>query len=238
MNIKHQIPELCVLSVLKKYSDKNHTLSQKQIKELVLSEYGEELHRDTIRTAIKELIDFNVPIKFRDPDPDKETHMRDLYYEHEINEEDLRTLINYVIRSDYIFKENHTDLIENLKGLTSKYFELEEKAQEGDVRFIIMHEVSDGITEEEYQEYNKDIILIAKSLNIFSHKKKIAAFSNLHDAKKELAKYKCSAEKDGDVYYADVYCCIKQEYDTPDPNDPDMELWWLDRDLPIYAAKE
>lgn len=43
---------LCVLEVLKKYSDENHMLTQKDINDLVIKEYGEIIHRDTIRSLI------------------------------------------------------------------------------------------------------------------------------------------------------------------------------------------
>ena len=116
-------PVLSILSVLKKYTDENHTLSQKQINELIFSEYEDEFDRETIRNNLLELIDFNLPVRYQENDPEKERFvMRNLYYEHEFTDGELRLLINSVLFADGLSKKHRNDLIKKLEGLTSKHF--------------------------------------------------------------------------------------------------------------------
>ena len=109
---------LCVLEVLKKYSDENHMLTQKDINDLVIKEYGEIVHRDTIRSIILKLVDFGIPIHYSST----KRGMTDLYYEHDFTDGELRMLINCVLFTDGLSQKYRNGLIDKLERLTSNYF--------------------------------------------------------------------------------------------------------------------
>lgn len=47
-----------ILDILKRYTDENHKLSQKQIAEILKNEYNTTVERKTIKRNIMNLIDF------------------------------------------------------------------------------------------------------------------------------------------------------------------------------------
>ena len=55
---------LNILAILKKYTDEEHRLSQKEIADLLLSEYGMRVDRKAIRRNILNLIDCGYDIEF------------------------------------------------------------------------------------------------------------------------------------------------------------------------------
>ncbi len=51
-----------ILNILKKYTDVNHRLSQKEIVELLQKEYSMEVNRKAVKRNLMNLIDFGYPI--------------------------------------------------------------------------------------------------------------------------------------------------------------------------------
>ena len=53
---------LCILQILREYSDENHPLTQAQIISKIVNNYGLELERKSIGANIESLIDFGFDI--------------------------------------------------------------------------------------------------------------------------------------------------------------------------------
>ncbi len=104
---------LCILRILETYTDENHKLLQKQIKEKVESEYGIICDRKTVQQNIIFLQEFGYEIAYEDG-----------YYlsEREFDESELRLLIDSVLFSRSVSSNQARTLIEKLKGLSNQYF--------------------------------------------------------------------------------------------------------------------
>ena len=55
-----------ILDILKKRSDENHTLSQKEISDILESEYDMPVERKSIKRNLDDLIDFGFPIEYKE----------------------------------------------------------------------------------------------------------------------------------------------------------------------------
>ena len=53
-----------ILDILKRYTDENHRLSQKQIADILKKEYNVKVERKTIKRNIMNLIDFGYEIEY------------------------------------------------------------------------------------------------------------------------------------------------------------------------------
>ena len=123
---------LYILSILRKYTDANHPMTQQQIAEKLLSDYGMEVNRSTIKRNIEDLIDAEYDIGYTEikrTHTDKKTGEKeenyiytDLYYEHEFSESELHMLIDGLLFSRSVPYTARKDLIEKLGDLSSSYF--------------------------------------------------------------------------------------------------------------------
>lgn len=134
-----------MLEVLRKYSDENHRLSQSDIIEAIKSDYGLDVERKAIRRNLQDLIDLGYPIEYdvkerispvidkatgkQALDPDTGLPMTrdnsiwyDIYFEREFTDSELRLIIDSLIFSRHIPKNDCRQLIDKLEGLSSKYF--------------------------------------------------------------------------------------------------------------------
>ena len=55
-----------ILDILKKYSDENHTLRQKDIEDKLESEYDMPVERKTVKRNLDNLIEFGFPIEYKE----------------------------------------------------------------------------------------------------------------------------------------------------------------------------
>ena len=116
---------LDILEVLKTHSDKDHTLTQQQVLELLLSEKDIHVDRKTVRRNLSKLLALEYPIKYRgseNEDDEKKTILTDWYYDHPFSNGELRLLIDSVTFADGLSKRYRLDLIRKLEGLSNKYF--------------------------------------------------------------------------------------------------------------------
>ena len=100
---------LYILNILKKYTDVNHTMTQQQIADKLLSEYGMEVNRATVKRNISDLIDAEYEIGYKPVtrtfvnkqtgEQEENTIYTDLYYEHEFTESELHMLIDGLLFS-------------------------------------------------------------------------------------------------------------------------------------------
>jgi predicted DNA-binding transcriptional regulator YafY len=111
-------PILSILEILRKHSDSEHTLTQKQIREYIENETGESLDRETVKRNLRKLLDSELPVYAMKEEPS----ITDLYYEQTFTDGELCLLINSVLFADGLSEKHRKDLIKRLEGLTNKYF--------------------------------------------------------------------------------------------------------------------
>lgn len=122
-----------ILDILKKYTDENHRLSQKEIADILKAEYNMMVDRKAVKRNLMNLIDFGYEIEYSESVrmiPNKTTGeleksyiLSDFYLERDFSDAELRLLIDSLLFSKHIPYNQCRDLIEKLEGLSSKYFE-------------------------------------------------------------------------------------------------------------------
>lgn len=121
-----------ILDILKKFSDADHRLSQKDIVELLEKEYNMKADRKSIKRNLMELIDFGFDINFtevprtivsKDGAKEESYILTDFYLEREFTDSELRLLIDSVFFSKHIPKSQCKKLVEKLSGLSNRYFQ-------------------------------------------------------------------------------------------------------------------
>ena len=123
---------LYILQILRKYTDSNHTMTQQQIVEKLLSDYGLEVNRSTVKRNIEDLIHAGFDIQYREvtrTQVDKKTGQKeensiytDLYYQHDFTEAELHMLIDGLLFSRSVPYKQRKQLIDKLGKLSSVYF--------------------------------------------------------------------------------------------------------------------
>ena len=123
---------LYILLILRNYTDKDHTMTQQQIADKLLSEYNLKVNRATVKRNLEDLIDARYPIEFREVsrsrrDPqtgEKEESIiyTDLYYDHDFTESELHMLIDGLLFSRSVPYNMRKKLIDKLGKLSSSYF--------------------------------------------------------------------------------------------------------------------
>lgn len=122
---------LCVLEVLKKYSDENHRLNQKEISELIRKEFDVEVERKTIKRDLMKLIEMDYDIGYNEMERQiKDQHSgeresgsvyTDFYYKHDFEDGELRLIIDSILSSKHIPDHQRKDLVCKVEQLSSKY---------------------------------------------------------------------------------------------------------------------
>ena len=128
---------LDLLKVLRQHSDKDHRITQKEIMDLLMSEYGTSVSRRTIKNTMDRLIDYferdqeewllyeedERKIKNKKNNKDEIlTVYTDFGFFHEFSHEELYLIIDSLLFSDQIPRTQRQEVIEKLEGLSSKYF--------------------------------------------------------------------------------------------------------------------
>lgn len=114
---------LDILQIIQKHSDKEHRLSQRDIQDLLETEYGMKVDRKTISRNIIKLVQCNYPIEYGSNSD--ETILTNIYYDHKFLNGELRLLIDSVLLTDGLSKKDRISLIRRIEGLSSKYFHSE-----------------------------------------------------------------------------------------------------------------
>ena len=112
---------LYILNILRKYTDADHTMTQQEIADKLLSDYGMPVNRATVKRNIADLIDADYDIGFREitrTHTDKKTGRTeentiytDLYYIHEFEESELHMLMDGLLFSRSVPYTARKDLI-------------------------------------------------------------------------------------------------------------------------------
>lgn len=122
-----------ILDILKKYTDEDHRLSQKEIADILRTEYDEIVDRKTVKRNLMDLIDFGYEIEYSESVrmvPDRatgkleESHfLSDFYLVRDFTDSELRLLIDSLLFSKHIPYSQCRGLIGKLEGLSNQYFQ-------------------------------------------------------------------------------------------------------------------
>lgn len=121
-----------ILDILRKYTDEDHRLSQKEIGDILRAEYGMVVDRKSIKRNLMDLIDFGYEIEYSESVrmvPNKTTGqleenciLSDFYLVRDFTDSELRLLIDSLLFSKHIPYSQCKELIGKLEGLSNRYF--------------------------------------------------------------------------------------------------------------------
>lgn len=134
-----------ILDILKRYTDEDHRLSQKEILNILKNEYDMKVDRKAVRRNLLNLIEFgynieysetirNVPvrdnktgknvkdIKTGKPVMEEKELWSDFYLKRKFSDGELRLLIDGILFSKHIPYSQCKSLIQKLEGLSNIYF--------------------------------------------------------------------------------------------------------------------
>ena len=124
---------LDILDILKRYSDQNHRLSQKDIAELLEQDYGMTADRKSIRRNLLDLMDCGYEIEYRETvrkvtngktgRTEESTTWTDFYLVRDFTDGELRLLIDSLLFSRNVPLAQGRELMCKLERLSSKYFQ-------------------------------------------------------------------------------------------------------------------
>lgn len=133
---------LNILDILRRESDKDHRLSQRDIADRIAAQYGMEPDRKAVKHNLMDLIDFGYDIEYtetvrRTPNPktgelEENSILSDFYLVRDFDDSELRLLIDSVLFSRNIPSGQREALIGKLEKLSSQYF----RARTGHIRSV------------------------------------------------------------------------------------------------------
>ncbi len=112
-----------ILDILKRYTDENHRLSQKEIQDILEREYDMTVERKAVKRNLMNLIEFGYNINysesvriFKDKDGKEQENviLSDFYLEREFTDSELRLLIDSVLFSNHIPYKQDKELVDKL----------------------------------------------------------------------------------------------------------------------------
>ena len=123
---------LNILDILRKYSDEDHRLSQKDIGQLLRTQYGMSADRKAIKRNLTDLMECGFDIEYTEkvrsmPDPrtgkpEENVILTDFYLVRDFTDGELRLLIDGLLFSQHLPYSQCKALVEKLEGLSSVYF--------------------------------------------------------------------------------------------------------------------
>lgn len=120
-----------ILDILKRYTDENHRLSQKDICEILSNEYNMKLDRKTVKKNLMNLVMAGYDIEFSESvryiknkkgEIEETMVPSDFYLNRSFTDGELRLLIDSLIFSKHIPHNQCTELVKKLEDLSSVYF--------------------------------------------------------------------------------------------------------------------
>ena len=123
---------MIILEILSKYSDENHRLSQKEISDILKTEYDLNVDRKSIRRNIINLMECGYEIEYSESirmAPNRKTGeieesylWSDFYLVRDFTDSELRLLIDGLLFSKHIPYSQCKELVGKLEGLSNIYF--------------------------------------------------------------------------------------------------------------------
>lgn len=116
-----------ILDILKKYSDADHRLSQKDIIEILEDEYNMTVDRKSIKRNLMNLIDAGYNLEYSESvrvnkRGEEEVIYTDWYLNREFTDSELRLLVDSLLFSKTIPYNQCKDMIVKLESLSNQYF--------------------------------------------------------------------------------------------------------------------
>ena len=121
-----------ILEILRRYSDEEHRLSQKEIVDLLREKYDLIVERKTVRRNLLTLMECGYEIEFREAvrmvpnrltgEPEESVLWTDFYLVRDFTDSELRLLIDGVLCSRHIPRNQGRELVGKLEKLSSEYF--------------------------------------------------------------------------------------------------------------------
>ena len=116
-----------ILDILKNHTDSEHTLTQKQIIDLLQKDYNMKVDRKTVKRNLFSLKDFgyeiyNDEVTRTSKNGEEETISTNWYLRRNFEDAELRLMIDSILFSGNINKNNKKRLIEKIESLSNKYF--------------------------------------------------------------------------------------------------------------------
>ncbi len=98
---------ICILDILKKYTDCDHTMDQKDIIAKLKEDYDITVDRKSVKANLNCLVDYGYDIEYTETerekkDGTKETLTSNWYYNHEFDDAELRMMIDSILFSKTI----------------------------------------------------------------------------------------------------------------------------------------
>ncbi|MDO4406052.1 MAG: WYL domain-containing protein [Eubacteriales bacterium] len=127
-DVRKKMLTLFILDILERCSDKDHTLSQKEIQNILANDekYKMSVERKAIKRSLQDLIDAGYDIQYesktRGTGKKANDILTDFYIERDFTNVELKYLIDSVVFSRHIPPKQKEDLIKKLEKLSSKYF--------------------------------------------------------------------------------------------------------------------
>jgi len=160
---------LLILEVLKRYSDENNKLSQKEIGDIVERDYDVPFDRHTLKRNLDNLYDFHCGVEYAERNSENE-EPGGWYFERDLTDAEMRMLIDGLLFSKYIPYSECKGLIKKLENLASVHFKhshsLPENRPENKQIFLNIEEILCAMSTRKkiafhYMRYNLD-----KSANV------------------------------------------------------------------------
>lgn len=122
-----------ILDILRKYTDENHRLSQKEIADILRDKYDMQVERKAVKRNLMDLIEFGYEIEYTETirvtpnpktgEPEENRMLSDFYLVRDFTDSELRLLIDSLLFSKHIPYAQCRALVGKLEGLSSKYFQ-------------------------------------------------------------------------------------------------------------------
>ena len=122
-----------ILDILNKYTDEDHTLTQKQIQDKLKKEYNMTVDRKAVKRNLMNLEEFGYDIDYYESDPritlnrktgeyEENRILTDFFIRRDFTDSELRLLIDSIVFSEHLPQGDKKRLIDKLEGLSSVYF--------------------------------------------------------------------------------------------------------------------
>ena len=120
-----------ILDILKRYTDENHKLSQKQIADILKNEYNTVVERKTIKRNIMNLIEFGYEIEYtetvryiknKEGIKEENSIYSDFYLAREFTDSELRLLIDSLLFNRYLPARQCKEMIKKIENLSNEHF--------------------------------------------------------------------------------------------------------------------
>ena len=115
-----------ILDILKRYTDEDHRLSQKEIMDILEREYDMKVERKAVKRNLLNLIDYGYHVEYSESvrinkKGEEEIVYTDWYLERDFSDAELRLLIDSLLFSRHIPYSQCKTLIEKLENLSNRY---------------------------------------------------------------------------------------------------------------------